>query len=91
MPLDPQDPTVRAAMFGKQVEQFLSSDIGQYLVERANEQAEAAIKELLVVDPTATELIRATQNRVKVSDSILSWLRDAIQMGEQAQAQLREQ
>jgi hypothetical protein len=90
MPLDPSDPTVRAATFGRQVEMFLASDIGVYLVKRADEQGESAVKELISVDPTATETIRAIQNRVKVADCILSWLREAIETGAQAAEDLRE-
>lgn len=90
MQLNPEDPTVRSATFGAQVEQFLNSDIGVYMVERADEQAEAALKELVTADPTQPEVIRAIQNRIKVADSIVSWLREAIEMGEQSKQQLRE-
>lgn len=90
MLLNSEDPIVQRATFGAQVEQFLSSDIGTYLIERADEQAEAALKELVAADPAQPEIIRSIQNRIKVADSIIGWLREAIQMGEQAVQQLRE-
>jgi hypothetical protein len=90
MPLDPEDPVVRSATFGRQVEMFLESDIGVYLVQRADEQAETALRELVVADPAKPDEIRAIQNRVKVADSVVSWLRDAIQEGAQAKGELSE-
>jgi hypothetical protein len=90
MLLDGNDPVVQRATFGAQVEQFLSSDIGVYLIERADEQAEVALKELVSADPDKPDIIRAIQNRIKVADSIVGWLREAIQMGDQAVQQLRE-
>jgi hypothetical protein len=90
VPLDPNDVTVRAAVFGVQVQQFLDSEIGVYLIERADNQAETALKELVIADPTQPEVIRAIQNRIKVADSIVSWIREAIEMGDQATESLRE-
>lgn len=89
MQLNAEDPIVRTAMFGSQVQQFLDSDIGVYLIQRADEQAEEALKELVAADPDKPEVIRSIQNRIRVADSIVSWLREAIEMGSQAEEQLR--
>ena len=49
--LDPNDPTVRQAVFGRQVEDFLSTEIGQFLIQRAVTQEEEAIEELIEAEP----------------------------------------
>jgi hypothetical protein len=90
MQLNPEDPVVRSAVFGAQVQQFLDSDIGTYLVQCADEQAEAALKELVQADPSDVERVRSIQNKIKLADSVVGWLRDAIVMGEQAANSLRE-
>ena len=50
MSLDPDDPKVRWAAFGKQVEYFLQSDIGAYLVKRAKQEGDEATEGLKRVD-----------------------------------------
>jgi hypothetical protein len=86
--LNPEDPNLEIAVFGAEVEQFLDSSIGQYLIKHAESQANSALEALASVsaeDPTA---IRELQNRVKVADSIVGWLREAIILGRQAEDQL---
>lgn len=82
---------MRIAMFGKQVEHFLKSDIGGYLVNRANAESEAALKELRDVDPFDGPKVSAVQMKVKVAESIIIWLGDAIAAGEQATEQLKQE
>lgn len=88
--LDPNDDTVRAAIFGAQVEQFLDGEIGQYLLQRAADEANEAMEQLSTADPEDPKKIREIQNRVKVADLVLSWLREAIVTGDVAQQKLRE-
>lgn len=89
--LDPDDPKVRWAQFGRQVQLFLESDIGVHLVERADEQAKSAAAALKTVDPTDTRAIVALQLKAQVADSIIEWLGDAIAAGESAIEQLKEE
>lgn len=86
MPLDPHDPTVRTAVFGKQVEDFLAGDIGSYLVRQADAEIKAGLDELRDVNPEDAEAVRAAQNKVRVAQNIVNWLSDAIQAGHQAMA-----
>lgn len=91
MPLNPSDPVVEAAVFGQEVENFLNTRIGAYLLRKAQDQASEAIEELAVVDAEDPKAIRKLQNKISVSDQFIGWLREAIMMGEQATDALREE
>lgn len=82
---------LKAIDFGFQVEAFLKSDVGAYLVKRAEEQVESAVQDLKDVDPIQVEKVRAIQNRVKVAESIQYWLAEAIMAGNNAQDELIDQ
>jgi hypothetical protein len=84
MRLDPNDPQVRVAVFGKQVEDFLNGDIGAYLVRRAETQAEEAIEALKTVSPWRRRRITQLQARIAAFEGIQQWLADAIVDGRQA-------
>lgn len=90
MQLNPDDPIVRSAVFGAQVEQFLASDVGLYLMQKADDYAQEAIDELTRCDPEDPKKIRAIQNRIQVADLIANWLNEAVAIGEQAEQHLRE-
>lgn len=90
MPLDPDDPKVRWAMFGKQVELFLQSDIGSYLVKRAKQEGDAAMEELKQVDAFDGKAVASLQLKARVADAVIVWLGDAIAAGESAVEQLKE-
>jgi hypothetical protein len=91
VPLNPSDPVVEAAVFGQEVENFLNTRIGAYLLRKAQDQASEAIEELAVVDAEDPKAIRKLQNKISVSDQFIGWLREAIMMGEQATDALREE
>ena len=86
---EPQEDTdqvimLRRAVFGKQVEAFLSSDIGRYLLSRALEQKKLAQAEFLEVNCADVEKVRQLQNTIMQANSIAGWLSDAVQDGLQA-------
>ena len=68
--MDINDPTVRAAVLGKQVEDFLGSDIGKYLVGRAESDALEALEELKRVSWWRSRRIKWLQNRIYVAESV---------------------
>ena len=78
---DETEVLVRRAVFGKQVEDFLSSDIGLYICLRAKTQADQAIDELKVCNPIEGKQVQALQNKVHVAESIQVWLSQAVQDG----------
>lgn len=90
MPLDPEDPKVRWAMFGKQVELFLQSDVGSYLVKRAKAECDEAVEQLKQVDAFDGKAVATIQLKARVADAVIVWLGDAIAAGESAIEQLKE-
>lgn len=69
------------AQFGKQVELFWSSRVGEYLRTRLHEVYTAAIQELKTVDPTDTKRIRELQNDIFKAESFEQWLSQAVMDG----------
>ena len=84
------NPLLKAVDLGFQAEAFLQSDIGRYLVQRAEAQIEEAVELLKEADPEDPKTIRALQNTIAVAESVQYWLADVIQQGENAQQQLHE-
>lgn len=91
MSLDPEDPKVRWATFGKQVEFFLQSDIGSYLVKRAKQEGDEALEELKKVDAFDGNKVSTLQLKARVADAVIVWLGDAIAAGESATEQLKQE
>lgn len=83
-------PLLKAVDLGFQAEAFLQSDLGCYLVQRAEAQTEEAVEALKVADPEDAKAIRALQNTIAVAESVQYWLGDVIQQGVNAQQQLHE-
>lgn len=63
---------------------FLDSPAGLLLRDRAQQQKDAALAELVKTDPTNTERIRALQGEVLRVDGFTDWLFDLLYAGEQA-------
>lgn len=86
-----QSPLLKQIDLGFQVEAFLQSDIGRYLVQRAEGEVEEAVEQLKRADPDNAAQIRAIQHTIHVAESIQYWLADAIQAGLNAQQELHDQ
>jgi len=87
--LDPEEPTVAAAVFGKQAEDFLQSDIGDYLLQRAKEEEAEGIELLVKASlPSELETARAQIWRAR---SFQAWLGQAIERGQQALMLIEEE
>jgi hypothetical protein len=90
MALNPDDPVLRTAVFGRQVEQFLDSDIGCYLAQCAEKDIELGINQLKKADPFKPEQVIAAQMKVKIAETIMGWLGDALRAGYQATEAIKE-
>jgi geranylgeranyl pyrophosphate synthase len=75
---------IRRAVFGKQVEAFLSSEIGKYLLARALEQKTEAQSLFLEINCEDVEKVRQLQNRITQANDVARWLSDAVADGLQA-------
>ena len=83
------DPNWRVAVLGKEIENVLGTEIGQYLIQCAEREASEAADELKTVWPWRTRRIRELQNRIWVAEHFQKWLGDAIVAGRQATNYLR--
>lgn len=86
--MDETDALTETAVFGKRVEDFLASDIGRYLLLRAEEEAKDALADLRACGP---DELRDVQARVWRAESIREWLMEAIENGYSAIELLDEQ
>jgi hypothetical protein len=86
--LDPEEPTVAIAVFGKQVEDFLQSEIGDYLLQYAKREEAAAIEELIEV--TDSERVSAARAKIYLARSFQRWLGIAVERGLQAMELIKE-
>lgn len=77
------------ARFGVEVERFIHSDIGKYLIDRAEMDRDRAIKEMKTVDVADTAAVRRIQNDLNIPDRVMAWLSDAVQSGYAAHEALR--
>lgn len=82
--------TIETAVFGKQVENFLASELGRHLVKRAEVEADVAIDALKKVYPWRRRKIQELQNRIWVAERFQQWLADAVMDGMQATQLLEE-
>lgn len=82
--IDENNPTVRVAVFGRRVEDFLESDIGVYLVAQAEEEYEDAVRQLLTVAWWRRRRIQALQNQANQAAKFQKYLALAVQAGHQA-------
>ncbi len=89
--LDPDDINVRAATFGRIVEDFKSSPVGAFLLEKAHRQMIQARSSLVTADASDADLIRRIQLEARVAESIITWIEEAISQGHSALEQLIEE
>ena len=85
-----QGKILRVAVFGKQVEYFLESDIGVYLLQCAHSEIDKYTEKLKVVNPTDWEKIVSYQMKVQIGELFIGWLGDAVRSGLQSTKQIQE-
>ncbi len=79
------DPELQeAAVFGEIVHNFMVSEIGVYITQRAQNMEHEALLKLRRCDPENAGSIRQYQNEADVPALIIGWLKDAISDGAKA-------
>ncbi len=78
------------AVLGEQVDQFLKSDIGRYLMEQADAEEAAGISELRKVNCANAEEVRMAQFRAWRGGQIKLWLQNAVMAGLKAKMILED-
>ena len=76
------------AIMGRDAEDFIQSDIGQYLIGCAEQEAHEAMDQLKRIFPWRRTKIIELQNKIWRAESIQSWLAEIIIKGKQATQQL---
>lgn len=79
------------AAFGRDVQDFMESEIGRLIVGRAEQEAAIAIELLKKASPNDSVEITRLQNQIFVAESIKGWLAQAVSDGLQAERVLTEE
>jgi hypothetical protein len=79
--LDPNDPLVRQAVFGVEVQDFLRSPIGDFLLKQAEARLRTLIDELKTTDPYDTQIMIGLQAEIRHLEKFEGWLAEAVQAG----------
>ncbi len=78
------------AVLGEQVDQFMKSDIGVYLLQHAQAQEEAGLEELRRVQCNDSQAVWNAQNKVWLAEKFRAWLKEAVVAGLKARMILEE-
>jgi len=82
---------MESASTGEAVKMFLQSELGRSITNRAVEEIDEAMAELVEADADNRALISSIQNRIKIPSRAISWLTDAIAEGDNAMMRLNEE
>ena len=84
------DVLMAEAILGQDANEFLNTELGQYLVGRANQEKKDALEQLARVSVWRKNRIRDLQARVWRAESFLIWIAELITSGKQAEGVLEE-
>jgi microcompartment protein CcmL/EutN len=76
--------------FGIEVQAFITSKVGQYLIKRADADVVTALEGLKEVNPSDEREIRSLQTTIKRAESVQYWMAEAIQEGLNAEKLVTE-
>ena len=72
------------AILGKDAEDFLKSEVGQYIVGRIEQDIEEAKSKFTEVDPTDAKAVMSLQNEIKRAESLKQYFEEIIVAGRNA-------
>lgn len=78
------------AIIGRDAEEFIQSELGQYLIGCAEQEAQEAMHQLKSVFPWRRRKITELQNKIWRAESFQSWLGELVIKGKQAIQQIEE-
>lgn len=82
---------VATASLGVEAEVFLASDLGRYLLGRAEKELEDARTRLETASPLDTETLRVLQDQAWRARSFRQWLGELVSDGKAAHGQLEQE
>jgi len=86
--LEEEETLIAVAEMGDRARQFLGTELGQFLMGCAGSEVDECARELLNVDPSDVEKIRAIQMRAATADNFTEWVNEALTMGDMAFQQI---
>ena len=78
------------AVLGKQVENFMASELGRFLLGRADAEVLTGVAQLKNLAHTDANAIRLAQAQVWRGESLRDWLEEAVRAGLKAQDVLED-
>jgi hypothetical protein len=75
---------------GADFQEFVSGNIGSYLVKRAEQEEVAALRKLMTVDPSDEKAVKTLQLEAAVPRRLIVWIADVIEAGKTAKWQLEQ-
>jgi hypothetical protein len=78
------------AVLGRDAEEFVQSELGQFVIGRAEQESRDAMDELKRCHPWRTRKIKELQNRIWRAESMQNWIGELIVRGRQALQQLED-
>ncbi len=84
------DVLMAEAILGQDAQEFINTELGQFLVRRADQEKKDALEQLARVSPQKKNRIRDLQAQVWRAESFLNWIAELITSGKQAEGVLEE-
>jgi hypothetical protein len=78
------------AVLGQDAEEFIASELGRFIVGRAEQEVAEAMEQLKTCHPWRTRKIKDLQNQIWRAESVQNWLAELVVRGRQALSQLEE-
>jgi len=78
------------AKLGIDAERFISSDVGKYIIAKAEHDANEAINKMKTVNTADSDAVSKIQSDLLIPDKIINWLSEVINEGQACEYQLRE-
>lgn len=79
------------AIIGRDAEDFIQSDLGQFMIGCAEQESQEALEQLKRVLPWRRRKITELQNKIWRAESFQTWLAELVIKGKQATSQLEEE
>ena len=79
---------IAESILGEDAAEWVKSDLGTYVIGRANQEIKEATDSLKKTLPWRWRRIQHLQNRIRIAESVKGWLIEAIATGRTALAEL---
>lgn len=81
----------RAAAIGEDAREFLASDLGKFVMQRAESEIEELTRSLIETNADNTTEVRRLQTEIQRRDMAIKWFVEAYEAGRQALQILEDQ